>query len=305
LTKDAGILTLIYRPRREFSAQLSGSLELNDARIFGQDERGALQEYVQNNPQRLNTFRVPEGTTLAVAERVSATWDRRDVPLDATQGTLLSTSVEHVQANPVGEDARQGAADPNDVFAATKSHFMRYTGRVAGYVRLSQRGLALAASFRMGVIQQLTSTSRTYPDRLFFMGGVDSIRGFLQDSLVPEDVAEELLRPGTDLTLREVVIRGGDLFVNHRLELRIPLTGSLQTAFFLDAGNLWTDPARIEPFDLRYAAGSGLRVATPIGPLVFDYGFNVQRILDSIDSSRSMQRFWEDLGAFHFSIGVF
>jgi outer membrane protein assembly factor BamA len=102
-----------------------------------------------------------------------------------------------------------------------------------------------------------------------------------------------------------VVIRGGDAFVNPRAELRIPLTESVQTALFVDAGNLWTDPSEIEPFDLRYSTGSGLRVATPIGPLVFDYGFNVDRVLDGLFPNRRRKRTWESLGAFHFSIGVF
>jgi outer membrane protein assembly factor BamA len=95
------------------------------------------------------------------------------------------------------------------------------------------------------------------------------------------------------------------VFINPRTELRIPLSANVQTALFIDAGNLWTDPTRIEPLRLRYAAGSGLRISTPIGPLVFDYGFNVERVLDRLFPDRPNQRFWEDIGAFHFSIGLF
>ena len=149
-----------------------------------------------------------------------------------------------------------------------------------GVVRLNDKGLALAMSFRWGLIQHLLSGSQTYPDRLFFMGGVDSLRGFLQDSLVPQDIAQRLLNPSSGLVLNDVVIRGGDVFVNPRAELRIPVGNSVETALFLDAGNLWTDPGRVQPLDLRYAVGTGLRIATPIGPLVFDYGFNVDRVLD-------------------------
>jgi outer membrane protein assembly factor BamA len=160
-------------------------------------------------------------------------------------------------------------------------------------------------SFRWGLNRQLTDGSRTYPDRLFFLGGVDSLRGFLQDSLVPEDVADKLLDPDSGLGIDQIVIRGGDVFINPRLELRVPLTDSVQTAIFVDAGNLWADPDSIEPLRLRYATGSGLRIGTPIGPLVFDYGFNVERVLDAFDRSRRRQRYWESIGAFHFSIGLF
>jgi outer membrane protein assembly factor BamA len=214
--------------------------------------------------------------------------------------------VEHVRAIPLKGNGESASGDGTvDLFAATTSQFLRFTHRVSGYLRLSQRGVALAASFSWGLNRQLLTGSRTYPDRLFFLGGVDSMRGFLQDSLVPQDIADRLLDPASDFTLREVVIRGGDIFVNPRVELRVPTYKSLQTALFVDAGNLWTDPAEWQPWALRYSAGSGLRVATPVGPLAFDYGINIDRALDRIFLDREGQRRWEDLGAFHFSIGLF
>jgi outer membrane protein assembly factor BamA len=280
ITRRAGIVTLIYRPNRRFSAQLGGSVELNDAQIFGfgEEDRAAFEAFLRTNP-------IPEGQTLAVAQRTGFTWDRRDNPFSATSGTLLGASVEHVNAFAIEE-----APETID------SEFLRFSNRLAGYVPVGRRGLTLAASFRWGYNQQLTSGSQTYPDRLFFLGGVDSLRGFLQDSVVPEDIAQELLAQSADRRaelLSEVVIRGGNVLVNPRLELRIPLGGIVQTALFLDSGNLWLKPEEVEPYRLRYAAGSGLRAGTPIGPLAFDYGVNLYR------------RPWEDFGAFHFSVGLF
>ncbi len=319
ITKDAALLTLMYRPLRQISAQIGGSLELNDATIFGEEQKGALEEYVRANPQLRNVFRVPEGTTVAFAQRVEVAWDRRDQPLDPTSGTFVVGGIEHVNANPVESNESAGTLGDAGVFAATPSDFLRYTNRIAGYLRLRDDGLSLAASFRWGYIQQLTNESRTYPDRLFFMGGFDTIRGFLQDAMIPEDIAQRLLQsardpacssaepPDTCLTTNEVVIRGGDFFINPRVELRIPLGQTLRTAVFVDAGNLWTstEASVVEPARLRYAVGAGLRVGTPVGPLVFDYGINVDRFLDKVLPNRSNQRFWEDLGAFHFSIGLF
>jgi outer membrane protein assembly factor BamA len=303
LTKDAAIITLTFRPDLRLTFQLGGSLELNDATIFGKDEAGALEAYLDDNPSEANKFRVPDGTTVAIAQRVSATWDRRDSPLDATTGTFVSVGAEHVNARPVDETEQELADD--SPFAAADSDFMRYTNRIAGYVRLSRRGLAFAASFRWGLIQQLKDNSRTYPDRLFFMGGADSIRSYAQDSMVPEDIAQLILEDD-ELTIDEVFIRGGDVFVNPRFELRIPLTDNVQTALFLDTGNLWAETSAVASnLSLRYAVGSGIRIGTPIGPLVFDYGFNVERVLDEMFPERPDQRTWESLGAFHFSIGLF
>ncbi len=316
LVKDAFIPRVIFRPERRLSAQLGGSLELNTATILG--DTGGLAKYIRDSGQ-LTTFRVPEGTTFVIAQRISATWDQRDVPLDATRGFLISGSIEHVRAKPVGETASEAArSSGNGPFDPVVSDFMQYSSRLAGYIPLSKKkGMALALSFRWGLNSQLIERSHTYPDRLFFMGGVDTIRGFTQDSLIPEDLAQQLLDsralsesdPGDNqlLTVDRILIRGGDIFVNPRAELRIPLTGSVQTALFLDTGNLWSSLRAFEDgsFRLRYSVGSGIRIATPVGPLVFDYGFNLDRVLDQIDPSRKRQRFWESLGAFHFSIGLF
>jgi outer membrane protein assembly factor BamA len=133
------------------------------------------------------------------------------------------------------------------------------------------------------------------------MGGAETLRGFLQASLIPQDIADQLEREDPTaanqadrLTARKVVIRGGDFLFNPRLELRIPLTKLLHTAVFLDTGNLWRDIGNVDLTRLRYSAGSGLRFVTPVGPLAFDYGFKLDR------------RFYEsDLGAFHFSVGLF
>jgi outer membrane protein insertion porin family len=316
LVKDAFIPRVIFRPERRLSAQVGASLELNTAKILG--DKQALTQYIADSG-RLTTFRVPDGTTFVIAQRASATWDQRDVPLDATRGFLISGSIEHVHAKPVGETAVEAAkSSGSGPFDPVVSDFMQYTSRIAGYIPLSKkRGMALALSFRWGLNSQLIERSHTYPDRLFFMGGVDTIRGFTQDSLIPEDIAQQLLDaralvgsdPGDNqpLTVERILIRGGDIFVNPRAELRIPLTGSVQTALFLDTGNLWSS---LETFQssslrLRYAAGTGVRIATPVGPLVFDYGFNIERVLDELEPSRKRQRFWESLGAFHFSIGLF
>ena len=316
INKDAGIVTLSYRPDRRFSIQIGPSVERNYSQIFGNDQKNALKCYLQDHQAQQALFRVPQGLSRVLAQRFGITWDRRDNPLNATSGTFVSAGVEHVNSIPLdaSPSAETGCVDaaPNpdgtqtiDPFQAVRSDFLRYTNRVAGYVRLSDKGLALAMSFRWGVIQHLISGSQTYPDRLFFLGGVDTLRGFLQDSLVPEDIAQRLLDPRSGLTIRDVVIRGGDMFLNPRAELRIPVGSSVETALFVDAGNLWTDPARVNAFELRYAVGTGLRIATPIGPLVFDYGFNVDRVLDRLFPNRDNQRYWEDIGAFHFSIGLY
>jgi outer membrane protein assembly factor BamA len=312
LSKDAAVATLSHLTTRRLTLQLGGSLERNDIRIFGiNDPELGIADYVKANPGRSVIFRVPAGTTAAVAQRFTVSWDRRDMPFDAHRGTLVTSTLEHVTARPLSANV----STSDSPFAPTDSEFIRWTSRLAGYIPLSKKGTTLALSFRVGFNHQLTNGSRTYPDRLFFLGGMDSIRGFLQDSLIPEDVAHRLLAKDSTLQVQDVLIRGGNFFVNPRMELRFPLYNTLESAFFVDAGNLWsrspTEPDvsqtsyRPNYLKWRYSTGTGLRVQTPVGPLVFDYGFNVERILDRLVPSRTRQRTWEDLGAFHFSIGLF
>jgi outer membrane translocation and assembly module TamA len=82
--------------------------------------------------------------------------------------------------------------------------------------------------------------------------------------------------------------------INPRFELRFPVRAPINAAIFADFGNLYVDPTYIfQHFTLRADVGAGVRVDTPVGPLVFDYGINVTR------------RPYEDFGAFHFAIGLF
>jgi outer membrane protein insertion porin family len=303
LTKEAAIATVTYRPARSIYAQVGGSLELNDVTIF---RGGTINTYLKEVAARGGSaldlsrlLRVPTGLSFAVAQRVSATWDRRDNPFGATRGTLLVAGVEHVHSFLAGTVPAVCSLLPNAgevVPEGCPSDFLRLTGTAAGYVRLTESGMAVAISVRGGRIQQLIMNSKTYPDRLFFLGGVDSMRGFLADSLVPEDIAQEIINPTNPqnrLSIDDVRIRGGDVFINPRLELRIPVSGIWEWGIFLDTGNVWVEPENFNPFALRYAAGAGLRVGTPIGPIAFDYGINLIR------------REWEDRGNFHFSIGLF
>ena len=82
-----------------------------------------------------------------------------------------------------------------------------------------------------------------------------------------------------------------------KTEYRYPLIPDLlEGAIFVDLGNLWNDPGRFELLAIRSSAGLGARFLTPIGPIAFDLGIN----LDPDIQYRKEER-W----ALHFNIGVF
>jgi outer membrane protein insertion porin family len=128
------------------------------------------------------------------------------------------------------------------------------------------------------------------------------MRGWLQDSFIPQKYADQIAATAgraagdtSKFTVNQIPLRGGNLMINPRFELRFPLRAPVDAAFFADFGNLWDDVNYIvsHGFSLRADVGAGIRVQTPVGPLVFDYGINVTR------------RPYEDFGAFHFAIGLF
>jgi outer membrane protein insertion porin family len=315
ITKLAAIPNINWRPINEFQITLFQSFEFNNTRIF---QAGTIEEYLRSVQQEGfnitdlgRQLLVPDGESYVLAQRILLSWDRRDNAFNAARGTYFVSGIEHVDGFPVENPTRIAAGiDP-----PSESHFFKFTETFGGYIPLP-KGMRIAALTRLGANVQITRTSATYPDRLFFMGGVDSMRGWYLNAFIPQDDVDRIegdrnkpdfvddpLQAGNQqlvnpnkFTENTKPIRGGNLMVNERIELRIPIRGPFETVLFGDFGNLWTDPAypfRRASFPIRAAVGSGIRVQTPVGPLAVDYGFNVTR------------QEYEDPGAINFAIGLF
>jgi outer membrane protein insertion porin family len=268
LTKGAVILNLYYRPFRQLQISISPDVEINDVGLF---QNVSLNQYIQSvggNPELSALLRVPQGTSYALAQRlVGHVGPPRQCVRRDHSGTLFTSGVEHIDWTSISSPSC--AVDPS-VCNATEGHSFRFTETFAGYVPITKT-VRLAGEFRFGVNVQTTSDSSTYPDRLFFLGGSDSMRGWLQDTFVPQEYANQLqlaasptqvsirnigrrtpfgglqgVQTSTPFTIADVGLRGGNLMVNPRLELRIPIKEPLETVIFSDAGNLWLDP--LDPF---------------------------------------------------------
>jgi len=104
----------------------------------------------------------------------------------------------------------------------------------------------------------------------FFLGGPYSIRGFESRTLSPID-------PNTDERI------GGNKELVANVEYTFPLLNEIgfKGVLFLDAGNAWSQdewPWRMKPWNgppIRYAAGFGFRWYSPMGPLRFEWGWNL------------------------------
>ncbi len=320
ITKIAVIPSLQYRPVRQLLFTISQSAEDNTIRLF---QFSTTTDYLNKVAQQSSNGLVPvdvvkyllfpDGASVAFAQRFIVAWDRRDNSFNASRGTYFVSGLEHVDSFPIFKKT--------DNVTTFEGHFLRFTETIAGYIPLP-RGMRIAAELRLGTNVQLTPTSQTYPDRFFFMGGVESMRGWALSSFVPQDDIDQIVsdfgKPdcvnGTapsacdaagatpnlqKFTLASQPVRGGNLMVNPRLELRVPIIGPLETALFTDIGNLWrraSYPLDTGKVPLRASVGAGVRLQTPVGPVAVDYGINVTR--HTVYAN-------EDFGALHFAIGLF
>ena len=216
------------------------------------------------------------------------TWDRRDNPLSPTTG--LYTSLRYTHA--FGEASRD-----TKTFHLPFS-FAKYELTATGYVPLF--GPVLALSARVGLIG--LGRSQVPIDERFFLGGRDTVRGFVENTMVPQDVC---LGPGPKAAdcaeqlvpsaLGPPLSRGANSFALVKTELRLPLTQSLSLAIFADLGNLWIDIRKVKRLAMRLGCGLGARYTTPVGAMAIDLGVNP-----------APQAVWgESWTQLHFSIGAF
>jgi outer membrane protein insertion porin family len=275
--------TLTWRPSRRFTMSFGSEIENNNVDLL---IGGGLDEFLRRNtdPRLERLLRVPDGESTIVAFETTAAVDFRDNPFDPSEGIFASASAEY---------AYSIYAEQQEDTPPFSSNFIKLALTGNAYIPIAEDWV-FATELRFGRIFHLDDRSKTYPNRAFRLGGVDTMRGYLQDALVPQDVAEQIA--ADPMLGPDDVVRAGDTFVLIRGELRFPLIGPFHGGVFADIGNLWADPTLIlEEFTLRPTVGLGLRLETPVGPVAVDYGFILIR--------REALR--EPVGALHFSIGLF
>lgn len=188
----------------------------------------------------------------------SVTYDTRDSFVRPTRG-LFSTLVVNVS---------KGAQNQFDDFA-------RYNFDTR-YFWTPLKKLTFAGRARVGQVVSYADSDLVPDDQLFYLGGIQSVRGF----------DENLLR--FDANGDPV---GGKTAVVGSLEARIDLSMNLELATFYDIGSVQDTLLDEGSNRFRSSVGLGLRYLTPIGPIGLVYGHK----LDPEDGESS--------GRFHFSIG--
>ena len=142
--------------------------------------------------------------------------------------------------------------------------FYRIIGDSAWFFPLPLWGLVFSVRGEAGYARGWGGQELPIFER-FFLGGDTTLRGFETRSVAPKDAQGNVI--------------GGDseLLFSTELIVPIPLLPHLRAAVFFDAGNAYGFGVPFDPTDLRYDAGLEIRFLSPLGPLRFGYGFNLDR----------------------------
>lgn len=146
--------------------------------------------------------------------------------------------------------------------------------------------VVFASRLQLGNIRPVADDPLNVPfSKKYFLGGATSLRGWGRYEVSP------LSDSGLPI--------GGDSLLSFSEEMRAELRGKLGAVLFLDGGNVWADSWGVTFGDLRYAIGPGLRYQTPVGPIRFDVGYQLNPIPELRVNGQPQPRRWR----IHFSIG--
>ncbi len=239
------------------------TLEINPF-ILRQEEPGFTENRYGGNLSVLHEFnRILRSSVTYTFERVNLdTTSLADVALDnqltdlynkssVTFGLTLDNSFPVF--SPTSGFYAAGAFKISGLDLGSDYHFTRSLIEVRRYQPFW--GMVLAGRVKMGGIKSNDAHGFVPVEDRFFAGGSSSVRGWARAELGP-------MEDDTPI--------GGESLFETSFELRYPIWGILSGAMFTDFGNVWIQSYRFPIDDLRYSAGLGLRVRTPIGAIRLD-----------------------------------
>lgn len=133
--------------------------------------------------------------------------------------------------------------------------------------------IVLFSGFNFSFINSIAADKYLPPNEVFFMGG----NGLTYNTIPLRGYEDRAIGPRNS-TGNPI---GGRVALKYEVELRYPLSLDPIPIFivaFAEAGNIWSDFAKTNPFDLRRSVGFGTRLLLPaVGLIGFDFGYGFDR----------------------------
>lgn len=211
--------------------------------------------------------------------------DRADDLLNPRSGYRLLFDLEHA-APWTGSDFRY------DRLVVEGS---RYESLGAAVFATRVRGGWVGAGGFDGLVQSSDgSTDIVHPQKRFYSGGANSVRGFAQSRLGPRVLFSEpraLLSGGATgggCTEAQIVAlsctpsseaglnpqpTGGTRLIEANAEVRFPVAGLVEGVVFTDVGQVWGPDQSIELVAMEVSPGVGVRIPSPVGPIRLDLAY--------------------------------
>jgi len=213
-----------------------------------------------------DTIKDQEGTSTVSSVTTTYSYNTTDNRLDPSAGTDLNASWEF---------AGIGGTEHFSKYILNVRHFWPFVWNTV----LSARG-------QIGYVHDWQSNEDVPIDERFYLGGISTIRGFENREVGPRDEFGDFI--------------GGETEAFFNFEFIFPLYEELKIkgVTFFDVGNAWSKDDYWDEDDQvfgswRYSTGAGIRWLSPLGPMRFEYGIN----LDARD--------YESDSKFDFMIGRF
>ena len=187
--------------------------------------------------------------------------------LDARRGYVLSA---HVEKAGIGGDYQ----------------YFETTAELRHYLNLAERAV-IATRVRGASLGGTDDPNTDIPFfKRYFLGGSQSLRGWGRFEVSPLDNGHPI---------------GGLSSFEAMLEVRVPVTTNIGGVVFFDGGNVWPERLDFDFSDMKYDIGAGIRYRTPVGPLRFDFGYQLTKIDGLIigGDPKNNDRRWR----VHFSVG--
>ncbi len=198
---------------------------------------------------------------------------RMELRLDEIQrvGTYQQSVILDLRDNQI--ETRRGIYAELRVIEGTVAalgnyNYVQVVPELRGFLPLGKT--VLASRVRAGAFYgDVPATER------FFSGGSSNHRGFGERQLSP------YVSGDVDGTAREVPF-GGAAMIEAGIESRFPLTTWKTIPFggvlFLDGGDVTREASELDPLNLHWAIGVGLRALTIVGPVRFDVAYRLNRL---------------------------
>lgn len=140
--------------------------------------------------------------------------------------------------------------------------YLHHMSTLSCYTSFFQDRATIAWKGSLGTIFGPKTYKIPLPDR--FYGGSDSmLRGYKTGTVSPQNNKRELI--------------GGESLAASSIEVRIRQKRGLGWVFFYDIGDVYTKLFTHPSSRLLQSVGTGIRYATPLGPLRFDIAFPLNR----------------------------